>query len=116
MVRGMIDLAQGNSCRLRLGFKSLVKFTTLVSFCGGIGGIPICFIIWLAVGYLGNAESIPAHDLPFLILFLLVGLPVISALNGVFFAMFAFPVYRLLSKRIYTGEFELLKIDDAREI
>jgi hypothetical protein len=114
MVSKLIILGQGDICRLRLGFKSLVKFMSLVGFCAGIGGIPIYFVLVLVVPRLfENAESITAHDLPFLILFILVGVPVIALLDAAFFAILAFPLYRLLSNRIYTGEFELLKKDDA---
>ena len=107
-------LGHGDVCRLRLGFKSLVKFLGLVGFCAGIGSIPIYFVLVLVVPRLiENAESIPAHDLPFLILFILVGAPVIAFLNFAFFAILAFPLYRMLTNRMYIGEFELLKKNDS---
>jgi hypothetical protein len=112
----MLDLVQGTSCRLRLGFTSLVKLMSLVGFCAGIVGIPIYIFLVLGVNrFFGNAESIPAHDLPSLILFFFVGVPIAGLLDGAIFAIFAFPLYRVLSKRTYTGEFEILNKDDAQE-
>jgi hypothetical protein len=113
MVSKLTVLGHGDICRLRLGFKSLVKFMGLVGFCAGIGSIPINLVLFLVVRRLiENAESITAHDLPFLILFILVGVPVIVFLYLAFFAILAFPLYRVLTNRIYIGEFELLKKDD----
>ena len=91
-------LGQGGICRLRLCFKSLVKFGSLVGLCAGIGTIPIYFILVIVMPRLiENAESFSAHDVPFLLLFVLVGAPLIGLLDGALFAILAFPLYRLLT-------------------
>jgi hypothetical protein len=114
MASKLTVLGQGDICRLRLCLKSFVKFMSLVGFCAGVGSIPIYFVLVVMMPRLiGNSEPIPAHDLPFLTLFILVGAPVIAFLNFAFFAILAYPLYRVLTYRIYTGEFELLKKDDA---
>ena|SRR5687768_15437824 len=114
MASKLTVLGQGDFCRLRLCFKSLVKLQSLVGFCAGIGTIPIYFILVLVIPRLiENAEPIPSNDLPILILFILLAAPVLGLLNFALFAIFAFPLYRVLTNRIYTGEFELLKKDDA---
>lgn len=68
MASKLTVLGQGDVCRLRLCFKSLVKFMSLVGFCTGIGSIPIYFVLALVVP--GLYESISAHDSPLLILFI----------------------------------------------
>jgi len=114
MANKLTVLGQSNICRLRLRFKSLVKLLSLVGFCAGVGTIPIYLILVLVIPrFIENAQPIPPSDLPLFILFILIAAPVLGLLNFALYAIFAFPLYRLLTNRTYTGDFELLKNNDT---
>ena len=54
------------------------------------------------------------------VLFTIVGVPVVGALNGALYAVLGYPLYRWITRRAdvhtYAGEFEVLKTANEKEI
>lgn len=90
--------------KLQLNFGSLVKLTTLAGFCYGIVLMPVAFFF-----NLDNIEA-GASELPIFVFFIILGSPVVAALNGALMGVLSFPIYWWLTKRIgfsYSGNLGL---------
>lgn len=105
----LVSIGQGQVCRARLDFLSLLQFMAVVGACAGIVSVPIFLLIqsekWLAD--------------PFTALFIVVAAPITGVLNGILFGVVGYPLYRWITRRVdvhtYTGEFEVSR-RDAEEI
>ena len=102
----MDAMKRGTICRLRFELKPLVRFCTLVGFCAGVGSIPI-FLIGLFSLQIVNGPPTLSRDLPVLIVFVLIGAPLMAAITFAIYALLAYPLYSHLKPRTYAGDFEI---------
>lgn len=102
----MDEMNKRTSCRLRLELRPLVRFCTVVGFCAGVGAVPI-FVIGLFALQIVHGSATLSRDLPVLIVFVLIGMPLMSAITFAIYAMLAYPLYSRLKPRSYTGVFEI---------
>ena len=98
-------------CRVRLGFWSLVGFSSLVGFCAGVVSGPIVLVLQL-----GKVAAYSGWVFPALLI--LVGTPIIAAFNGTLMGILAYPLYRWVTRRVdlhsYSGEFDMLQKTDVQ--
>ena len=106
-------VSRAGYCRARLGFWSLVGFSSLVGFCAGVVSAPIVLVLQVGKVAAYSSWVFPA-------LMILVGAPIVGALNGTIMGVFAYPLYRWLTRRVdlhtYSGEFDVLQKTDAKEL
>jgi hypothetical protein len=59
-------------------------------------------------------EPIPSSEMPFILTFLTLTMPVIGMITFAFYAVLTYPFYRWLKVQTYFGEFELLEKPQPR--
>ena len=103
----------GQRCRVRLRFKSLIGLSALIGFCAGVLGAPIVIVVQADKLFTGTFWLVP-------VAIILILAPVLGAINGAIYGALGYPLYRWITRRIdlhtYTGEFALLDNDGQREI
>ena len=99
-------IVKGRQCRLRLGFRPLIRFGTLIGFCSGVLAIPL-----YALGIFLGSDNF-GDDVPKLVIVVLIAPPLMGALNFALFSVLAYPLYSLFKLRTYSGEFEIISITD----
>lgn len=91
--------------RARLDFSSVLKFSSVLGLCAGIGGTPIIAL----------AQSDKLIEQPFFIAVVVVVAPILGFLNGLLWGLVGYLPYRWLTERVnvhtYTGEF--IPVDEA---
>jgi len=85
----------------------------LVGFCAGVVSLPLLLITQADKLSQDSSWFIPA-------VLLSLAVPIVGALNGLIYAVLGYPLYRWITARVdlhtYSGEFELVKRSDDREI
>ena len=98
------------ACRLQLDFISLVKLTTIVGLCFGVVSIPLVLLFGT-----GNASDSSSWVV---VPFVVIGTPLLGALNGALHGVLGYILYQWLAKRTkgqtYTGIFVGLRKDSKQ--
>jgi hypothetical protein len=86
---------------------------SLVGVSAGVLSVPLVL--------LAQADNLAEHTFwigP--VLFTIVGVPVVGAVNGALYAVLGYPLYRWITRRAdvhtYSGQFEVLKTADGKEV
>ncbi len=96
-----------DSFKLQLSFSSLLKLSTFVGFCAGIGLIPINFLYYFWGLSSGVDDISNVSGVPTLVAFIVVVSPFAGALYGMIVGVVGYPMYRWLSVRVglvYRGQ------------
>ncbi len=89
-----------DSFKIQLNFISLLKLSTLVGFCAGIGLIPFNFLYYFWKLTDGVHDIANVSGVPTLVAFVVIGSPFFGALYGVIVGLVGYPMYRWLSARV----------------